>query len=458
MGGRLAGKVAIITGATLGLGKAAALLFAREAPRWSSATAGRTPAHAAAVLHEARALSGQIAYRTCDVMKRDDITALVQFTLQRYERIDVLVNNAIIDNPGGRIEEVSLQDWEEGIFCHLTAPFLFCRQVIPAMIRQGGGSIVNVSSNTALFGNTGISSYGPAKAGMISFTKHLAVACGPHGIRVNALCPARMLTEKKLAMLEHNPAEVRRQQHIYPLGSPALPEQVAEVLLFLASEESAAVTGHNLIADRGAAASNSAAIVARLEADIRSRLEAQGSDWIAMSEDRMTPAALSSGEMARFRRDGYLGPFALCTPREMAALRPAIERVLESDPPRGNRSHNRHLDSRAVYDLATHPAIVERMAALYGPDLLLWRTNFFVKKPRQQGDSLAPGLQLLAAGAAGDRLRLDRRGSLHPAERQPAGDSGVAPHHRPPRRGRPPTSSSRRWRMPATTMRATSPT
>ena len=149
------------------------------------------------------------------------------------------------------------------------------------MIRQGGGSIVNVSSNTALFGNTGISSYGPAKAGMISFTKHLAVAHGPHGIRVNALCPARMLTEKKLAMLEHNPAEVRRQQHIYPLGSPALPEQVAEVLLFLASEESAAVTGHNLIADRGAAASNSAAIVARLEADIRSRLEAQGSDWIA---------------------------------------------------------------------------------------------------------------------------------------------------------------------------------
>ena len=121
----------------------------------------------------------------------------------------------------------------------MTAPFLFCQQVIPAMIRQGGGSIVNVSSNTALFGNTGISSYGPAKAGMISFTKHLAVACGPHGIRANSLTPARMLTEKKLAMLDNNAAEVRRQQHLYPLGNPALPEQVAEVLLFLASDESA---------------------------------------------------------------------------------------------------------------------------------------------------------------------------------------------------------------------------
>ena len=81
--------------------------------------------------------------------------------------------------------------------------------------------------------------------------------------------------------------------------------------------------------------------------------------------------------MARFRRDGYLGPFALCSPDEMAVLRPEIERVLATDPANGDgRVHNRHLDSRAVYDLATRPEIVERMACLYGPDLLLWRTNF----------------------------------------------------------------------------------
>ena len=91
------------------------------------------------------------------------------------------------------------------------------------------------------------------------------------------------------------------------------------------------------------------------------------------------PAELSSEEMARFRRDGYLGPFALCSPAAMAALRPAIEQVLDTVPAHGNRAHNRHLDSRAVYDLATQPAIVQRMACLYGPDLLLWRTNFFVK-------------------------------------------------------------------------------
>ena len=91
------------------------------------------------------------------------------------------------------------------------------------------------------------------------------------------------------------------------------------------------------------------------------------------------PAALSGDEMARFRRDGYLGPYTLCSPAEMADLRPAIEQVLEIEPAHGNRVHNRHLDSRAVYDLATRPEIVERMACLYGPDLLLWRTNFFVK-------------------------------------------------------------------------------
>ena len=91
------------------------------------------------------------------------------------------------------------------------------------------------------------------------------------------------------------------------------------------------------------------------------------------------PAELSGAEMAQFRRDGYLGPYTLCSPAEMAELRPAIEQVLASEPGHGNRVHNRHLDSRAVYDLATRPEIVERMACLYGPDLLLWRTNFFVK-------------------------------------------------------------------------------
>ena len=101
MGGRLAGKVAIITGATLGLGKAAALLFAREGASVVICDRGRTPAHAEAVLHEARGLIGQIAYRTCDVMNRDDITALVQFTLQRYERIDMLVNTPSSTIPEG---------------------------------------------------------------------------------------------------------------------------------------------------------------------------------------------------------------------------------------------------------------------------------------------------------------------------------------------------------------------
>ena len=87
--------------------------------------------------------------------------------------------------PPGPLEEVSLEDWEDGILCHMTAPFLFCQQVVPAMIRHGGGSIINVLSGNALFGSTSISSYGPAKAGMINFTASLAIAYGPHGIRAN---------------------------------------------------------------------------------------------------------------------------------------------------------------------------------------------------------------------------------------------------------------------------------
>ena len=90
--------------------------------------------------------------------------------------------------------------------------------------------------------------------------------------------------------------------------------------------------------------------------------------------------ALTREEMMHFRTQGYLGPYPLCSAAEMVALRPAIEQVLETDPPGSkNRVHNRHLDSRVIYDLATHPEILNRMVNLYGADLLLWRTNFFVK-------------------------------------------------------------------------------
>ena len=109
---------------------------------------------------------------------------------------------------------------------------------------------------------------------------HESVTYGPYGIRSNTLTPARMLAEKKLEMLQNNPAEVRRQKIVYPMGSPARPEQVAEVMLFLASDESSAVTGHSLVADRGAMAFNPLSVPERLEANIREELEAQGSEWI----------------------------------------------------------------------------------------------------------------------------------------------------------------------------------
>ncbi len=278
--GRLSGKVAIITGATQGLGKVAALLFAEEGAAVVICDRGRTPVHAQEVLTMAEGLDGEIVNRICDVMKPKDIKDLVQFTLGRYGKVDVMVNNAVISNPAGLLEDVTLEDWEAGLFCHMTAPLLFCKEVVPAMIQQGGGSIINVSSSDALFGNPSISSYGPAKAGMINFTRSIAITYAPYGIRANALTPARMLTEKKYRMLENNPAEIRRQDIVYPLGSPALPEQVAEVMLFLATDASEAITGHNLVADRGLSAQNPAAVASRIEADLREKLAAQGSAWL----------------------------------------------------------------------------------------------------------------------------------------------------------------------------------
>ena len=278
--GRLSGKVAIITGATQGLGKVAALLVAEEGAAVVICDRGRTPEHAQEVLTMAEGLDGEIVHRICDVMKPKDIKDLVQFTLGQYGKVDVMANNAVISNPAGLLEDVTLEDWEAGLFCHMTAPLLFCKEVVPAMIQQGGGSIINVSSSDALFGNPSISSYGPAKAGMINFTRSIAITYAPYGIRANALTPARMLTEKKYRMLENNPAEIRRQDIVYPLGSPALPEQVAEVMLFLATDASEALTGHNLVADRGLSAQNPTAVASRIEADLRERLAEQGSTWL----------------------------------------------------------------------------------------------------------------------------------------------------------------------------------
>ena len=278
--GRLSGKVAIITGATQGLGKVAALLVAEEGAAVVICDRGRTPEHAQEVLTMAEGLDGEIVHRICDVMKPKDIKDLVQFTLGQYGKVDVMANNAVISNPAGLLEDVTLEDWEAGLFCHMPAPLLFCKEVVPAMIQQGGGSIINVSSSDALFGNPSISSYGPAKAGMINFTRSIAITYAPYGIRANALTPARMLTEKKYRMLENNPAEIRRQDIVYPLGSPALPEQVAEVMLFLATDASEALTGHNLVADRGLSAQNPTAVASRIEADLRERLAEQGSTWL----------------------------------------------------------------------------------------------------------------------------------------------------------------------------------
>ena len=278
---RLDGKVAIITGSTLGLGKAAALIFAREGAKVVTCDRGRSPENAQKLLKAAEGLSGEIVYKRCDVMNQDDIVALCDFTKKKYGRVDVMVNNAIIENPGGKIEDVNLRDWEETIFCHMTAPLLFCKEVIPIMIKQGGGNIINVASHTGIVGGESISSYGPAKAGMINLTKNLAVTYGMQGIRANVLTPARMLTEKKFTMLNKNPAEYRRQAAFYPLGSPSTPEQVADTMLFLASDESAAITGHNLIADRGVTAQDPMVCGKRSENSVRATLQNQGiTAWI----------------------------------------------------------------------------------------------------------------------------------------------------------------------------------
>lgn len=278
---RLNEKVALVTGSTLGLGKATALLFAKEGANVVTCDRGLHPENSRKLLEEAQELPGKIVYQQCDVMMTEDIAALCDFARETFGHVDIMVNNAIIETRSGMIEDIELQNWEDTLFCHVTAPMLFCKEVILGMVERGSGSIINVASHMALVGSSSISAYGPAKAAMVNFTKSLAITYGRHGIRANVLTPARMLTEKKYIMLDGNPAEYRRQDCFYPLGSPSTPEQVANAMLFLAGDESAAVTGHNLIADRGLTAQDPLVCGVRSESSVREELHKQGiTTWI----------------------------------------------------------------------------------------------------------------------------------------------------------------------------------
>jgi NAD(P)-dependent dehydrogenase (short-subunit alcohol dehydrogenase family) len=251
VGGVLAGRVCVVTGAAAGIGRAIAVLFAQAGGRL------------VLVDRDADALAA-IAEETGAVAVAADVTATeaparILAAAAALGGPDVLVNNAGA-NTVLPLDATSDAAWEGALALNLTSGFRLCRDAVRAMRAHGrGGAIVNMASVQGKLGQAQFSAYAAAKGGMLALTRQLAVECGRDGIRVNALSPGLVLTERFAATLD--PEDLRLTTEGYPIGRVGRPEDVAHAALFLASDAAAFVTGADLPVDGGLSAQNAAAVV-----------------------------------------------------------------------------------------------------------------------------------------------------------------------------------------------------
>ena len=241
MSKRLQDKVAIITGSAKGIGFATAQRFAQEGAKVIVADINLDAVKAAAAQ-----IAGAQAY-VINVTDRASIQAAVDQIMQQHGRIDILVNNAGITQDA-RLVKMTEAQFDSVIDVNLKGVFNCTQLVVPHMLEAGSGAIVNASSVVGLYGNFGQTNYSASKFGVIGFTKTWARELGPKGIRVNAVCPGFIATEMVKAMPENILQDIERRSWLGRLGTP---EEIANVYLFLASDEASYVNGVALEASGG---------------------------------------------------------------------------------------------------------------------------------------------------------------------------------------------------------------
>ena len=250
MTARLEGKVALITGAGSGMGRAAAELFAREGARVVITDVVDDSGNAAVAA--VRAAGGDATYVRADVSSWSDCVAMVQCATDSYGALHVLYNNAgIFPADDGGVLDTPESTWQKVMEINLKGVWLGCKAGIPAMIASGGGSIVNVASFVALIGAaTAQIAYTASKGGVLSMTREIAVEYARRGIRANALCPGPIQTPLLEELLSDPARRARRMVHI-PMGRLGRAEELARAALFLASDDASFMTGASLVVDGG---------------------------------------------------------------------------------------------------------------------------------------------------------------------------------------------------------------
>ncbi|MEH4800236.1 SDR family oxidoreductase [Atlantibacter hermannii] len=242
-------KVVVITGAGSGIGAGAAQRFAREGA--SVVLVGRTPEKLEKVA--AQLPQGKHLVVPCDVSSADEVQNLAQRVIDEYGRVDVLVNNAGVIVQG-RIHEISLNDWETLMATDLNGVFYCTHYFMPELLKTKG-NVVNISSVSGLGGDWGMSVYNAAKGAVTNFTRALAMDYGADGVRVNAICPGFTFTELTEDMKQNEPLLQKFYERI-PLKRAGEPEDIADAIAFIASNDARYITGVNLPVDGGLTASN----------------------------------------------------------------------------------------------------------------------------------------------------------------------------------------------------------
>jgi NAD(P)-dependent dehydrogenase (short-subunit alcohol dehydrogenase family) len=244
----LTNKVAMVTGAGSGIGKAAAILMAKHGAKITAV--GRTADELDETVAEIKNNGGTAIASICDISKPEDMQKAVADTIQQFGRLDIVFANAGINGVWAPIEDLKPEEWRKTVDVNLNGTFFTIKYAIPHLKKQGGSIIITSSVNgTRIFSNTGATAYSCTKAAQVAFTQMAALELAKHKIRVNVICPGAITTsidentQKKGLEKEKEPVEFPQGKIPLTDGEPGTSEQVADLVLFLASDRSSHITG-----------------------------------------------------------------------------------------------------------------------------------------------------------------------------------------------------------------------